>query len=52
MEIVEQISVPLATVLNLSLDEGVLPLEWKRQTLYRYLKKVRETSQRTIDQGV
>ena len=29
LEIVEQISIPLATVFNLSLEEGVVPLEWK-----------------------
>ena len=28
-EIVEQISIPLATVFNLSLEEGIVPLEWK-----------------------
>ena len=50
LEIVEQISIPLATVFNLSLEEGIVPLEGKKQTLYHYLKKVRETSQRTIDQ--
>ena len=53
LEIVAQISIPLATVFNLSLEEGIVPLEWnygKKQTLYHYLKKVRETSQRTIDQ--
>ena len=27
LEIVEQISIPLATVFNLSLEEGVVPLE-------------------------
>ena len=49
LEIVEEISIPLATVFNLSLEEGIVPLEWK-EALYHYLKKVRETSQRTIDQ--
>ena len=49
LEIVEQISIPLATVFSLSLEEGIVPLEWK-EALYHYLKKVRETSQRTIDQ--
>ena len=29
LEIVEQISIPLATVFNLSLEEGIVPLEWK-----------------------
>ena len=52
LEIVEQISIPLATVFNLSLEEGIVPLEWKEANIipYHYLKKVRETSQRTIDQ--
>ena len=29
METVEQISIPLAKVFNLSLKEGVVPFEWK-----------------------
>ena len=29
LEVVEQFSTNLATVFNLSLQEGVLPLEWK-----------------------
>ena len=29
LESVEQISIPLATVFTLSLDEGIVPLEWK-----------------------
>ena len=29
LEIVEQISIPLATVFNLSLEEGIVPLECK-----------------------
>ena len=29
LEIVEQISIQLATVFNLSLEEGIVPLEWK-----------------------
>ena len=45
LEIVEQISIPLATVFNLSLEK-----EGKKQTLYHYLKKVREISHGTIDQ--
>ena len=50
LEIVEQISIPLATVFNLSLEDGIVPLKWIEQTLYHYLKKVRETSQIIIDQ--
>ena len=50
LEIVEQISIPLATVFNLSLEEGIVPLEWKEANIIPLFKKVRETSQRTIDQ--
>ena len=34
LENVEQISLPLATVFNLSLEEGIVPLEWKKQTSF------------------
>ena len=33
LEIVEQISIPLARVFNLSLEEGVVPLEWKEANI-------------------
>ena len=33
LEIVEQISIPLATVFNLSLEEVVVPLEWKEANI-------------------
>ena len=52
METVEKISVSLARVFNLSLKEGVVPVEWKKQTSYHYLKRVREISKRITDQGV
>ena len=42
--IVEQISMPLAHVFNMSLQEGIVPLEWKEQTLFLYSKKIQETS--------
>ena len=29
LEIVEQISIPLATVFNMSIDGGVVPSQWK-----------------------
>ena len=29
LDIVEQINIPLATVCNVLLEEGVVPLEWK-----------------------
>ena len=31
-EIVEQISTPVAHVFNMSLQEGIVPLEWHKQT--------------------
>ena len=41
-EIVEQISTPLAKLFNLSLEEGIVPSEWKKkQTLRRYLRRDR-----------
>ena len=43
-ETVEQISTPLAHVVNMSLQEGIVPLELKKQTLFLYSKKVQETS--------
>ena len=39
LEIVEQISIPLATVLKLSLEEGVVPLEWKGANIIPLFKK-------------
>ena len=33
-EIVEQISTPLAKVLNLSLEQGTVPSEWKKGKHY------------------
>ena len=33
LEIVEQINIPLATVYNLSLEEGIVPLEWKEANI-------------------
>ena len=48
LEIVEQISIPLATtVFNLSLEEGIVPLEWKKANIIplfkkRFEKQVRE----------
>ena len=49
LEIVEQISTALAAVFNLSLEEGIVPLERKEQSSYHYFFNVRETSQGTID---
>ena len=39
LEIVEQISITLATVFNLSLEEGVVPLEWKEANTIPLFKK-------------
>ena len=51
METIEQISIPLARVFNLSLKEGVVPFEWKEANIIPYLKKrVREISQKITDQ--
>ena len=39
LEIVEQISIPLAAVFNLSTEEGVVPLEWKEANIIPLFKK-------------
>ena len=39
LEIVEQISIPLATVFNLSLEEAIVPLEWKEANIMPLFKK-------------
>ena len=39
METVEQISIPLARVFNLSLKEGVVPFEWKEENIIPLFKK-------------
>ena len=39
METVEQISIPLARVLNLSLKERVVPFEWKKANIIQLFKK-------------
>ena len=44
-ETVEQISTPLAHVFNMSLQEGIVPLEWKEANIIPlFKKKVQETS--------
>ena len=43
-EIVEQISMPLAHVFNMSLQEGIVPLEWKEANIIPLFKKAQETS--------
>ena len=39
METVEQISISLARVFNLSLKEGVVPFEWKEANIIPLFKK-------------
>ena len=39
LEIIEEISVPLVTVFNLSLEEGIVPLEWKEANIIPLFKK-------------
>ena len=39
METVEQISIPLARVFNLSLKKGVIPFEWKEANIIPLFKK-------------
>ena len=39
METVEQISIPLARVFNLSLKKGVVPFEWKEANIIPLFKK-------------
>ena len=39
LEIIEQISVPLAIVFSLSLEEGVVPLEWKGANIIPLFEK-------------
>ena len=39
LEIVEQISIPLAKVFNLSLNKGVVPFEWKEANIIPLFKK-------------
>ena len=52
LEIVKQRSIRLETVFNLSLEERVVPLQWKEANSKPLLKKIRETSKRTIYQLV
>ena len=39
LEIVEQIIIPLATVFSLSLEEGIVPLEWKEANIIQFFFK-------------
>ena len=39
METVEQISIPIARVINLSLNKRVVPFEWKEANIISLFKK-------------
>ena len=43
-ETVEQISTPIAHVFNMSLQEGIVPFEWKEANIIPLFKMVQETS--------
>ena len=50
METVEQINIPLASVFNLSLKEGVVPFEWKEANIMPLFKKgSRNKSEKTSE---
>ena len=49
-EIVEQISTRLVKLFNLSLEEGIVPSEWKEANIMSYLRRGRGTSQKITDQ--
>ena len=50
MEPVEQISIPLARVFNLTLKEGVVLCEWEEANTIALFEMVREISQRITEQ--
>ena len=39
LELIEHISIPLATVFNLSLEEGMVPIKWKEANIIPLFKK-------------
>ena len=49
-EIVEQISTPLGNLFNLSLEEGIVPSEWKEAYITKLFKMDRGKSQIITDQ--
>ena len=55
-ETVELVSIPFARVFNMSLKEGVVPLEWKEgnimlsDKMVPLFKRVREISQKITDE--
>ena len=51
-EIVNDISVPLAIAFNLSIQDGIVPREWKMLILYLSSKRAVDVSLKTTDQLV
>ena len=51
-EIVDDISVPLAIAFNLSIQDGIVPREWKMLILYLSSKRAVDVSLKTTDQLV
>ena len=49
-EIVEQISTPLAKVFNLSLEEGIVPSEWKEANITPLVTKGSRNKSEITDQ--
>ena len=45
-DIVEQISTPLAKVFNLSLEEGIVPSEWKEANITPLFKGIEEEARK------
>ena len=52
IETVEQISISMARVINLSLKEGVVPFEWKEANIMSLFLKIREISKIITEQFV
>ena len=48
-EIVEQMSIPLAKLFNLSLEEGIVPSEWKEANNTPLFEKDRGTRHKITD---
>ena len=48
LEIVDEISIPLATVFNLSLEEGIVPLEWKEANIIPLFSRNKSENYRPV----